>query len=254
MSRTNLNDLLSSMLDDSEALQDAAEAREMEERAAERSARPAPEPDAPAVLLDDVVQLTGLIELDLRVLLSTAAPDDLLVVLATSGDGLQRRILRNMSEDSVRWLRQNLEHIDHVTDHERDQARGKVLKVANKLLADGQIRAPEPEAIGRDEAPDGERLELRRLLVDLVQIAQQSGVEALSELARTAGEPLLREGVSKVISGVEGDALREQLGQRRGELERRYAQRLKWMVEALVAIADGETADSFAARVFDRSE
>ncbi|MBX3272287.1 MAG: hypothetical protein KF729_18655 [Sandaracinaceae bacterium] len=255
MSTKNLSDLLDSMLDDS-ALEQAAEdvrRREAQERAqaaaelAEKRAAAAPE--APRAL-DDVAQLTGLIEKDLRRVLGEAAPDDLLVVLATAGDVVQRRILRNLGPESVAWVRANLEHIEHVTDHERDQASAKLLKVANALLRAGTIAWPEPEAVGKEEAPDPERRALRELLVDLVRIAEQAGPEALTELAESAGEPLLLEGLAKVGAGSRGAALREALAPLRAELERRYAQRLAWMTEALVAIGDGEAASAFDARVF----
>jgi len=253
MSRKNLSNLLDSMLDDSAAVQEAVEVRELEDaqRARVEAAAKASAPAAPSVpTLEEIEQLTGLTEADLREVMGTAAPDDILVVLATADDVLQRRILRNMSDESVLWLRQNLQHMEQVSDHERDQARGKLLKTANKLLAAGKIGLPDPASVGVEEAPDGERKELRELLVDLVQIASQSGPEALSELAESAGEPLLREGLSKVIAGESGEALRGELGVLRAELESRYAQRLKWMVEALAAIADRETPESFSERVF----
>ncbi len=251
MSRKNLNHLLDSMLEDSAAAQEALEVRRLEEaeRARAVAAVRAKEPAAPPTL-NAIVQLTGLTEGDLRKVMGTAAPDDILVVLATADDVLQRRILRNMSDESVLWLRQNLAHMEQVSDHERDQARAKLLKVANKLLAAGTIGVPEPASIGADEAPDAVRKELRALLVDLVTIAAQAGPEALSELAASAGEPVLREGLERVLAGVGGDALRGELRELRAELESRYAQRLKWMVEALVAIAEGESAESFSERVF----
>lgn len=254
MSTKNLSDLLDSMLDDS-ALDQAAEdvrrreAEEQKQRQAAAAKKKAAEP-APKAKLEDVAQLTGLIETDLREVLALAAPDDLLVVLATADDPLQRRILKNLGAESVAWLRENLVHMDHVTDHERDQARAKVLKVANKLLEANKIAAPEPEAVGKDAPPDPERKALRELLVDLVRIAEQSGAEALTELAAQAGEPMLARGVARVVEGADGAALRKELGTLRAELERRYAQRLVWMTEALVAIAEGEGAEAFDARVF----
>jgi len=259
MSRKNLTDLLDTMLDASADQQEAEEVRVREERERQRQeaiAREKKAVEAPpaAATLDDVVQLTGLTEPDLREVLGKTAPDDLLVVLATADDGLQRRILRNLDKESVKWIRMNMEHMEHVNDHERDQARGKMLKAANALLADGTIGLPEPEAIGADEAPDSEKKALRALLVDLVQIAAQSGPQALSEVAESAGEPLLREGLSRVVAGTGSDALRAELGELRGELEARYAQRLKWMVEALVAISEKESAESFAKRVFRPEE
>jgi len=256
MSGKSLTDLMDAMLEESATAQEAAEVQRHEEneRARQEAALRAKaadqaEDEAPPSL-DDVVQLTGLTEADLREVLGAAAPDDLLVVLATADDALQRRILRNLTEESVKWMRANLEHMDQITDHERDQARGKVLKKANALLAEGTIGLPEPESIGTDEAPDPEKKELRELLVDLVRIGEQSGPSALRQIADSAGEPLLREGIHKVVDGADSDTLRAELSELRAELEKRYAQRLKWMVEALVAIGEGETADSFSKRVF----
>lgn len=253
MSTKNLSDLLDSMLDDS-ALERAAEevrhAEELERQRQEAALRAKREEPAATPTLDDIAQLTGLIEADLRQVLGAAAPDDLLVVLATADDTLQRRILRNMSEESVGWLRENLVHMDHVSDHERDQARAKVLKAANKLLAAGEIGLPEAEAVGAATPPDPERKKLRELLVDLVTIANQSTPAALTELAESAGEPLLRQGLARIVDGAEPDELKKELATLRGELERRYARRLEWMGEALIAIRDGESAEAFDARVF----
>ncbi|MCA9609364.1 MAG: hypothetical protein KC619_27375 [Myxococcales bacterium] len=257
MSTKNLSDLLDAMLDDS-ALDQAAEdvrRREEQERQRQEAAlaakKQAATPEAKPQL-DDVDQLTGLIEPDLRQVLGGAAPDDLLVVLATAGDALQRRILRNLSPDSVGWLRANLVHMDHVTDHERDQARAKVLKVANKLLAAGEIGLPEADAIGQAAPPDEERKQMRELLVDLVRIAEQSGAEALTELAESAGEPLLQQGLARVVEGTDADTLKAELTAHRKELEHRYAKRLEWMAEALLAIGRGESAEAFDARVFPK--
>lgn len=262
MSKDNLTSLLDSMLDDSAIDMAASEVRAEEEAVRRRQAearRAKAEAEAEAVpALDDVVQLTGLTDPDLRQILAKAQPDDILVVLATAEDALQRRILRNLGSESVKWVRDNLAHMHRVTDAERDGARAKVLKVGNALLADGTIGLPEPEAIGRDEAPDPEKKELRELLGDLVRIAEQSGPEALTELAESAGEPLLREGLQRVIrskgaGGRSGDALRKDLAELRHDLEQRYAQRLKWMVEALVAIGEGESSEAFRERVFSGS-
>jgi len=254
MSKDNLHSLLDSMLDDSAIVQAAheVEAKEEAERArqAERLRAKAKEEEVKIPTLDDIVQLTGLTDPDLRQILGASQPDDLLVVLASSPDALQRRILRNLGAESITWVRENLAHMERVTDAERDGARAKILRVANSLLRDGAIGLPEPEAIGQDEAPDPEKKELRELLCDLVQIAEQAGPDSLSELAHAAGEPLLREGLHLLTAGQRGDALRERLGATREELEHRYAQRLKWMVEALVAIGEGETTEAFRKRVF----
>lgn len=254
MSKENLSGLLDAMLDESSTRMEA-EATEVAERARAEAAlrvkavEAEAEPDA-MPSFDDVVEFTGLTDPDLREILGRAAPDDLLVVLATGADALQRRIIRNLGAESVTWVRQNLEHMEHVTDAERDGACAKMLKVANALLSDGTIGLPEPASVGDDSAPDPEKKELRELLTDLVRIAEQSGASALTEIAESAGEPLLREGLSRVVGGAKGDALRASLADVRAELEVRYARRLEWMVEALVAVGDGESADDFSARVF----
>jgi hypothetical protein len=257
MSRKNLESLLDDMLEDSATDMEAERQRELEARQKAERARQAEalrertkaEPQEPA--FDDVAQLTGLTEPDLRKVLAKAAPDDLLVVLATAADGLQRRILSNLSEESVRWLRQNLEHMGEVRDAERDASCAKVLKVANELLTSGEIGLPEEESMGAAEAPRTEEKELRDLLTDLVRIADQAGVEALTEVAESAGEPLLRQGLALLADDERGEALRAKLADMRARLEKRYAERLKMMVEALVAIGEGESAESFRKRLFE---
>ena len=260
MSRDNLMSLLDSMLDDSavqlaaeeQMRREAAEAEERERQAAALSRKAKTEPEAPT--FDDIDQLTGLTEPDLRAVLGKSAPDDLLVILATADDVLQRRMLRNLSAESVSWLRENLQYMERVTDAERDGARRKILKAANQLLSAGEIGLPEPESIGAPEAPRSEEKELREVLSDLVRIAGQSGAEALRELADSAGEPLLSTGLSLVLEGVEGDALRAALKEQRVALEARYAQRLALMEEAIVAIATHEPADEFRARLFAQKD
>lgn len=249
MSRENLEGLLDAMLDES-AINMAADAeREREEKAREearQSARAAAPADAPE--LTDVAALTGLTEGDLRNVLAKAAPDDLLVVLATSEDALQRRILTSLSAESVTWLRENLAHIDVVSNAEREGAQKKVLKVANALLRAGEIGAPEPESVGAAEAPDAAEKGLRELLTDLVRIAGQAGPEALSQVLGSSDEPLLAHGL--VLLGEGSADLRRDLAEKRAELEVAYAQRLLLIEEALVAIAEGEPADAFRARLF----
>lgn len=257
MSRENLSNLLDAMLDESEVRQEADEVRRQEERAAEAQKREAQklarrlEEEREQTRLQSVDELTGLTEDDLMAVLGAAAPDDLLVVLATADDVLQRRILGSLSEDSVKWLRENLVYMERVTDAERDGARKKILKASNVLLEDGTIKLPEPESIGKDDAPTAPEKELRELLTDLVRIAEKTGTEALGALADSAGEPLLRDGLHLVVGGTSGAALKQKLGALRSELEARYAQRLAWIEQALVAIDEGQSPDDFRASLFD---
>lgn len=245
MSSEKLSSLLDEMLEDS-AIEQAA--REVEAREAREAEQPAPVVEKPA--LEHILELTGLTEPDLRKVLGAAAPDDLLVVLAAGEEALQRRILRNLGPESVQWVRDNLAHMGEVNAHEAGAASAKVLKVANQLLADGKILPPAAESVGEDAAPRSAERGVQELIRDLVQIAKQSSPAALTELARSSEEPMLERGLAHVLEGQRGDALRSSLDQLREELEVRYAQRLRWMAEALVAISDGEDADAFAERTF----
>lgn len=258
MSRENLTSLLDSMLEESSTRMEAEVAREQEERAKQEReaqaaalrARAAEAPEAPT--FDDVATLSGLTDGDLRKVLAKAAPDDLLVVLATAEDALQRRILVNLSAESVAWVRANLVHMEHVSNAEREAAERKVLKAANELLRAGEIALPEPESVGAEQPPDAEEVELRKLLTELVRIAAQSGPAALTEVLASAGQPLLSDGLAWVVEGERGDALRSRLAARRAELEAEHARRLRWMEDALAAIAEGESAEDFRKRLGTR--
>lgn len=257
MSRENLESLLDAMLDDSATAMEVAATQEREERerrareeqASVLRARAKEEPEAP--VFDAVAALGGLADGELRKVLAKAAPDDLLIVLATSGDDVQRRILANLSEESVRWVRENLAHIERVTNAEREGAEKKVLKVANALLRAGEIALPAPSAEG-GEAPSAGAGELGALLTDLVRIAAQAGPEALAQVLGDAGEPLLEHGLSLLARGTRGSELASALAARKAELVAEHAERLRWMEEAVLAIAEGEPAEHFEKRVLGR--
>ena len=163
---------------------------------------------------------------------------------------MQRAILRNLSEESVKWVRANLAHMDNITNNERESASRKVLAVANELLAAGEISGVEAESVGKDAAPVAEDKALRDVLTELVDIANSSGMSAIAQLGEGAGEPLLREGIPLVVAGQSGETLNAKLGAMSRALEDAYAQRLAWMRMALNAIADGADAESFRARLF----
>ncbi len=256
MSRDNLENLLDSMLEESATRMEADETRAREgaaeaERSKQAQALRARAADSGQATFHEVVTLTGLPDEHLREVLSKAAPDDLLIILATAADPLQRRILGNLSADSVKWLRDNLAYIESVSNAEREAAEKKVLKVANALLESGDIGLPEPESVGKDAAPDASDKDLRNLLTNLVRIAGQAGPEALSEVLESAGEPLLRDGLALIVEGKKGDALEEALRARRSELEADHARRLGWMHDALIAIAEGGSAEDFRAKLFE---
>ncbi|MCC6876654.1 MAG: hypothetical protein IT378_20290, partial [Sandaracinaceae bacterium] len=217
MSRDNLSGLLDAMLDDSTAEMREREQADQQEKLREEQERQASllrakleeKPEAP--LFEDVETLTGLTDEDLRAVLGKAVPDNLLIVLATSSDALQRRILANLDPTSVKWMRDNLTYVEEVTGAERRAAHGGLLKVANKLLAAGTIGLPEPDAVGTGEAPDAEDKALKEMLLELARIAKQSGPVSLSETVAKRGEPMLALGLALVVSGERGPELRASL-------------------------------------------
>lgn len=252
MSRENLESLLDAMLEDGAMMMEAQAAREAEERArAQREREAQVEKPAAAPVLESVELLGGLPDGDLRKVLAKAPPDDLLVLLATSKDALQRRILGNLSADSVKWLRENLAHIESVNNAEREAAHKKVLKAANALLAAGEIELPEARDATDSADGDASDKDMRDALTDLVRIAGEAGPEALTEVAAALGEPLLVEGLGRILAGEHGDALRSALAAHRARLEAEYARRLRWMEDALAAIASGESAEQFRARLVE---
>lgn len=255
MSRENLESLLDSMLEESATKMEAEEARAREvvlraEREQQASVLRERAEDPAVATFHEIVTLAGLPDEQLRKVLAKAPPDDLLIILATAADSLQRRILTNLTAESVAWLRQNLVHIETVSNAEREAAERKVLKAANALLAGGEIGLPESEPVGSETAPDRSENDLRDLLTDLVRIAREAGPAALSEVLGAGGEPLLEEGLALVIEGTRGEALRTVLATRRAELAADYARRLAWMEDAVLSIAEGEPAESFRARLF----
>jgi hypothetical protein len=247
-SKDNLSNLLDAMLDDASTQMAAEAAVEAEARKVEKA--PPSEPAVPPGTIDDIEDLTGLPDEDVQKILAKAQPDDILIVLAAGSDALQRRLLANLSRESVAWVRGNLQHIDEVNAHEKASADGKVLKVVRELLAAGELRLPEPESVGTDEAPDPVDKDLRDLLTELVRVAQQAGPAAVTEVAEA--DPLLSAGLPMVVEGQRGTDLRRGLAKVRAQLERDYGERLLMIEEALVAMAEGEAPDVFRKRLFDR--
>lgn len=256
MSRKDLENLLDSMLEDSDNQRAVDAAREREERAKEEQAKKAAAlrklaaEGTEAPTFTDVETLTGLTDEDFKKVLSKAPPDDLLVMLATGSDALQRRMLLSLTAESVRWLRENLAHIEEVSNAEKEGAHRKILKAANQLLAKGEISMPAPETVGADEPPAEADRDLRELLSELVKIASSAGAEALSEVVAQTEEPLLTDGLALVVKGEKGKSLRLALRDQRAALEREYGKRLLWIEDAIVAIAEGEDPKAFRAKLF----
>jgi hypothetical protein len=258
MARKDLENLLDSMLEDSDNQRAVDAATEAEERQKEAAAKKAAQTRALAAegteapVFTQIETLTGLTDGDFKKVLGKAAPDDLLVLLATASDAMQRRMLLSLTSDSVRWLRENLAHIEEVTNAEKEGAERKILKAANQLLAKKEIVMPSPETVGGDEAPSGDDRDLRELLSELVRIASSAGADALSEVVAQTEEPLLTAGLGLVVNGEKGKGLKLALRDQRAKLEMEYAKRLLWIEDAIVAIAEGEDPKAFRAKLFPK--
>ena len=126
MSGGNLGDLMDLMLEDSEQAMAKAEARLQEARqqarvereAAARRAAEAEKPKKVEFAFESVEALTGLSDPEIQKVLNKVSPDDILVLLASSSELLQTRLLGNLSKDSVKWLRENLPFMDDIRDSE----------------------------------------------------------------------------------------------------------------------------------------
>lgn len=203
----------------------------------------------------DVEQVLELSGPDLRVWLSEVVPGDLLCVAAEGSEALRARITGSLSEESVAWLRGNLKLWDPATDALKRQSREAVLAVARRLLAEGRITAPgsiERDGQDQDVAGAEARSELGRMLVQLVAAAHVNGREALAELADDAEHPMLRYGLRCVVERAgarELEAVEQELAARQKALEAAYRAELELIRQALLAIARGESPESFVARI-----
>jgi hypothetical protein len=213
----------------------------------------APEEPAPeaAAWPQDVEQVLELSGTDLRAWLAEVVPGDLLCVVAEGSEALRARIMGSLTDDSVAWLRGNLELWDPATDALKQASRRAVLEVARRLVAAGRIAAPGSlESDGQDQDIEGAvaRTDLGGTLAQLVAVAHAKGREALADLVDDAEHPMLRFGLRCVLERSDPREVEAELAKRQRSLEAAYRSELELIRQALLAIARGEAPEAFVAR------
>ena len=236
--------LLDMMLDESQRT------ASKQEKAVPRQAEPEPEREERAASWPtDVEQLLDLGDRELRAWLGAVAPNDLLCVIAEGSETFRARVMGQLDEDSVAWMKGNLELWDPATSALKKAGRDAVLRVARRLLAEGKISSPETaERAGRDQDDAGldARRELAGTLVQLVEVAHTAGLEALSSVVEDAQHPMIGFGMKCLLQDrLRGRALEEALAKRMGALESAYRAELELIRQTVLALGRGDDAESF---------
>lgn len=179
------------------------------------------EPDPRALLL---AGLSALDERELQALVKTLSSDDLLTIMSRAQPPLQKKVLSVVSEESAKWLGDNLKLMGEPTDAAFSQAAQSTLQTLETLAKSGALTWP-PQAPGP---------ELRSRIEHLISLATQSDLQPLKDALATE-EPLLALGVKRLLAGDEPQALARTLATERERLERLYAKRQAEIMQALLA-------------------
>ena len=272
---SDLQNLMDDMLSDAGAsIRAEEEAQEQKKRAAlaearaerEREAREAAEHAAAEAAAEQAIPKIegpeGLLDLssaDLQKVLDKLNPNDLLIVLAKGSDALQRRLLANLSKDSVQWLRQNLEYLGDpadLTEALAQDSRRAAVTLTNKMLRAGVIdlvSASDGEEGGAGDAASSEGgaegNPLLTVLTELVAVAHKAGPSALAEVVDDPGDPLLAVGLAAIGEGTSDENLAAALQSAKATLEATYRARLNLVETAVMAMSRGESPETFVASV-----
>ena len=196
------------------------------------------------------------------IFLSSIAPDDLVVMCKSILPAWRNRVLANLDTASADWLRANLAALDEVAPALLNEARGRAMANAKRLLRDGDIVLPEappakaPSATSPAKpiaapinaptasanaavtpAPAGDELDI--LFVDLMRLRQQSGVAALAALASDVPDPFLKSGLCLVAAGLPAQDLERALDGALARQAETYLDQLAQMRTRLLALARG---------------
>ncbi len=196
------------------------------------------------------------------IFLSSIAPDDLVVMCKSILPAWRNRVLTSLDTASADWLRANLAALDEVAPALLNEARGRAMANAKRLLRDGDIVLPEappakppgatspaksitapinaPTASANatvTPAPAGDGLDV--LFADLMRLRQQSGVAALAALASDVPDPFLKSGLCLVAAGLPAQDLERALDGALARQAETYLDQLAQMRTRLLALARG---------------
>jgi hypothetical protein len=173
----------------------------------------------------------------------------LLTVLSGASDGLRRKILGNLSTESVRWLQQNLQYFDEPTRALLSSARNKLLGVANKLLREGAVSLPgqEGDATARTMSEDIEKL--GATILALLERLQRDGRNALASVVRAGGDPILEAAIAAIVAGGDENAVTSAMEAAEGIARAAFERRIAVAREGVKALWSGEEADRFRKRL-----
>lgn len=213
-----------------------------------------------AVVEVDYDLLARLTDRELQTLMREVDEKDLVIAMKAASEPLKDGFRGNTSERVWNFLREHMEFLGPMPAEEVREAQRRVLTVAARLGAAGQINWP--GANGERPAPEGKPSlapdeGLRDLLSRplLGQTTEQIAAtwEAVAEQARRAGilsleplepgiaDPLAREGLRLAIDGTEPDLIADILGTRLSRaIVPRQRQRGLMVIEGLMGLQSGD--------------
>jgi hypothetical protein len=92
--------------------------------------------------LSDFEDLAGLDDESLARLLQSVEPEITLLALAGAGQGMARRVLEPLNVRQSRALQRRMTQMGPMRLTDIDEAQQRMLRVAQRLIADGQVRPP----------------------------------------------------------------------------------------------------------------
>ena len=215
MASDHLSDLLEQALEDTK-------------KPPEQAPKEPAEAQAPEPKLDLTAGLMALTEGAMAAFLKALPADDLITLLSRGDAALKDRVSASLSEDSAKWLAQNLELMGESTEAAYQGAVQSALQTLETLAGGGKLAWPPP-------APDQSLLER---IGALLQLASAQDLEPLKK-ALAAEEPLLALGVKRLLAGDDRSALTAALEAERTRLEAQYRQRQEAILLAVLQISEG---------------
>ncbi len=198
------------------------------------------------------------------VFLAAVAPDDLVVICKGLAPAWRTRVLAALDTVSADWLRANVAALDEVAPALLNEARGRAMANAKRLLRDGDIVLPEPPPKPASVTPSthGKTApinasipaaaatspsasapasdDLDAMFANLLRLRQQSGVTALAALANDVPDPFLKSGLCLIAAGLPTADLERALDGALARQAESYLDQLSRMRAQLLALARGQ--------------